>query len=262
RWVEEREWFESALFDQMRQWLEEDPGGGGKLRPMKYNADNPMPMPVSNHFSKTIAASANSLGADLPRMVGLSDNYDQQNRAAAEAAERAIDAANRESGMEFLNPKLQKQVPLFGTGVTWDTIDVTQTSESIPTVETDPQGQEVTGDVQQVPTPRIKSEVPTIFEIYLPRDCRDPNLTPLVLRVHRKPTEELKLTYPDLAEDIAPDDKTATLGSSLSFYYIDALRRLTFGSTANLDDIEPKTVVYEMWCEWTALPEETRDAIE
>src|SRR5208283_3283586 len=67
---------------------------------------------------------------------------------------------------------------------------------------------------------------------------------------------------PDLAEDIAPDDKTATLGSSLCFYYIDALRRLTFGSTANLDDIEPKTVVYEMWCEWTALPEETRDAIE
>src|ERR1700744_4941901 len=69
RYPEEREWFESGLFYQLRQWLEKDPTNSKVLRPMRTDDKKPWPMPVSNYFSQTIDLNANSLGAALPEMV-------------------------------------------------------------------------------------------------------------------------------------------------------------------------------------------------
>src|SRR5689334_20672456 len=169
RWAESREWAQAGYFDQLKQWLEEDQQTK-RLRPMKPTAGQKWPMPVTNHFSKTISTNANSLGAGIPEMLALSDNYDARNRRAAEAAGNAIDEANRESGMEILNPTLARQTVLWGLGVTEDTIAFDGTVE-VPTIadpEQQPEGEVMApeGDVndtpnvtgtQKVPTPRLKT---------------------------------------------------------------------------------------------------------
>src|SRR5882762_5102452 len=68
RWAEEREWYQAGMFDQLKQWLESTGDGGKRLQPIKVGKDKKWPMPVSNHFSKTIATNANSLGAAVPEM--------------------------------------------------------------------------------------------------------------------------------------------------------------------------------------------------
>lgn len=138
RWAEEREWATAGYFDQLKQWLDEDPQAGNKLRPMSKKKDNKWPMPVTNLFSKTIASNANALGADIPRMLATSDNYDGRNRRAAEAAENCIDAANRESGMEVLNPRLARMVPLWGLGCTYDTIAFDHSTVEVPQIQASP----------------------------------------------------------------------------------------------------------------------------
>lgn len=138
RFAEEREWATAGYFDQLKQWLEEDPQSN-KLRPMTKKKDSKWPMPVTNLFSKTIATNANALGADVPRMLAMSDNYDARNRRAAEAAENVIDAANRESGMEVLNPTLAKRVVLWGMGCTYDTIAFDHSTVEVPEIGTQEQ---------------------------------------------------------------------------------------------------------------------------
>jgi hypothetical protein len=132
RYAEESEWAVAGYFDQMKQWLEEDTQSGNKLRPMTKKKGGKWPQPVTNLFSKTIATNANSLGADIPEMQAQSDNYDARNRRAAEAAENVIDAANRESGMEILNPTLARRVVLWGLGCTFDTIAFDHSTVEVP----------------------------------------------------------------------------------------------------------------------------------
>src|SRR5579859_224863 len=120
RYAEEREWASAGYFDQLKQWLDEDPQG--RLRPMSRKKDQKWPMPVTNLFSMVISANAGRLGSDIPRMAATSDTYDGRNRQAAEAAERVIDAANRESGMDVLNPTLARRTVLWGLGCSSDTI--------------------------------------------------------------------------------------------------------------------------------------------
>lgn len=133
RYAEEREWATAGYFDQLKQWLDEDPQTN-KLRPMTKKKDQKWPQPVTNLFSKTIATNANALGADIPEMLALSDNYDAANRRAAEAAENVIDAANRESGMEILNPTLARRVVLWGLGCTYDTIAFDHSTVEVPDI--------------------------------------------------------------------------------------------------------------------------------
>jgi hypothetical protein len=52
RWAEEREWFQTGMFDQLKQWLENAGVDGKKLKPMDGKGKK-WPMPVTNHFSKT-----------------------------------------------------------------------------------------------------------------------------------------------------------------------------------------------------------------
>lgn len=147
RYAEEREWATSGYFDQLKQWLDED-SQTGKLRPMTKKKGQKWPQPVTNLFSKTIATNANALGADVPRMLAMSDNYDARNRRAAEAAENVIDAANRESGMEILNPRLARMVPLWGLGCTYDTIAFDHSTVEVPQIQAAPTDQAGAGVAQ------------------------------------------------------------------------------------------------------------------
>jgi hypothetical protein len=280
RWAEEREWAQAGYFDQLKQWLDEDPQTK-RLRPMKARADQKWPMPVTNHFSKTISANANSLGAGIPEMLALSDNYDSRNRRAAEAAGNAIDAANRESGMEILNPTLARQVVLWGTGCVEDSIAFDSTVE-VPQVEepqdpnqpqdpSQPQGQpqldpdadadnapNVVGTVN-VPTPRLKSELISVFQFMLPRDAQDPNLAKEISYWKQIPVGELREMYPDYGDSFKSDDGP---NQTHSAYYMNSLRSLSYQNRSNQEAKGETCTVYIYWGDWTKLPKEVQEKIQ
>lgn len=269
RWAEEREWYQAGMFDQMKQWLESSGDGGKRLQPVKVTKDRKWPMPVTNHFSKTIATNANALGAALPEMMARSDNYDAKNRRAAEAGQRAIDAANKESGMNILNPILAKQVVLWGLGVTKDSVAFDHSTDEVPDIQMGepqpgPDGQvappepQVVGTVQ-VPSARINTELPTVFEVYLPRDCKDPNLSPLVMERVRYGIGKAKELFPDYADKFKGDSEDDNDGESLANFFHNSLRSLAYGT--NSEPHDKKCVFTEVWCDWLELDKETQDAI-
>jgi hypothetical protein len=251
RWAEEREWFESGMFYQMKQWLESDENNKKKLVPIKKSAEKKFPMPVSDHFSKTINTNAGFLGSALPRMQAMADNYDSKNRRAGQAAENAIDAANQESGMNVLNPQLAKRVMLFGLGVTKDTVAFDHSSDEVP--EETQQGVEPVN----IPTPRLDTELPMIFNVYLPRDCKDPNLAPLIIERIRKPIGAWKELYPDT--EFTKDDGKSEADESLAFYYVESLRSLSMITQPQEDN---NVTLTEAWFDWSELGEEEQDAVE
>lgn len=269
RYPEEREWFETGLFYQLRQWLDKDPGNSKILRPMKVDKKKPWPMPVSNYFSQTIDLNANSLGAAIPQMNAQPDNYDAVNRRAAEAAERAIDEANRESGFINLNPQLALHTAMWGLGCTKDTIHASGT-EQVPTIETqqvqtgtDPQGQpvygeqDVPGEATEVPTNKLKTELLTPFEYYLLRGY-DPNECPQIIEHRGMEVGVLREKYPDHAERIQPEGKPE---GNLALYFKRTLERLMQGSAGQEED-EHKTIVKTIWVTWTRLPKNVQDALK
>lgn len=270
RWAEEREWYQAGMFDQMKQWLESTGEGGKRLQPVKTGKDKKWPMPVTNHFSRTIATNANSLGAAIPEMMGRSDNYDARNRRAAEAAENAIDAANKESGMNILNPILAKQVVLWGLGITKDTVAFDHSTDEVPDIQQPepqmgPDGQLVEQQPQvmgtiQVPSARINTELPTVFEVMIPRDCRDPNLSPVVLEKVRYNVGKAKELYPDWAEKFAPDSDNDTDGESLANFFHNSLRSLAYGT--NSEPHEKKIQLTEVWTDWNELDKSAQDALQ
>lgn len=306
RYAEEREWATAGYFDQLKQWLEEDPQTN-KLRPMTKKKDQKWPQPVTNLFSKTIATNANSLGADIPEMIALSDNYDARNRRAAEAAENVIDAANRESGMELLNPTLARRVVLWGQGCTYDTIAFDHSTVEVPDIpeqasssvaqqatsatddDAEPQsanagtsqsdntyGGDVSGTqdgpvsqrleaspeiqasgVETVPTARLKTYLLTPFEVYLPRDAQDINLTDWQVIRWRRPLGEVKENYPDFAEKFTKDDDTA----GLAFYYLNTLRSLSYQNARSNEADEEYCTLTILWSNWTTIPESVQKEI-
>lgn len=269
RWAEEREWFQAGMFDQLKQWLESSGQDNKRLKPIDSKGKK-WPMPVTNHFSKTIATNANALGAEIPQMLGKSDNYDAKNRRAAEAAENAIDAANTESGMNILNPILARQIVLWGLGITKDTVVFDHSTDEVPDVQTPPptpgpdgqpveQPPQVVG-TEQVPSARIKTELPTVFEIYLPRDCQDANLAGIVCERRRVPAGLARELYPDFADQFKGDDDTETDGESLANYFHNALRWLAYGQQQDPDG--KRVCLLEAWCDWNELGEDEQEAIE
>jgi hypothetical protein len=131
RVAEEREWMEAGLFYQRRQWLEwED--GKRKWKIQKQDKAKPRPMPVSNYFAKAVNANANAF--DSPRIMATALDDDELTRRAAEYMERAKEAIDQESGMDFNNPLLSKHRTLWGMGVIKDVIDdaITQGVEQMP----------------------------------------------------------------------------------------------------------------------------------
>src|SRR5579863_5762503 len=68
RFAEEREWYEEALFYQRRQWLKWD-DSNKRWSVVKQDPEKPRPMPVTNHFARTINAAANQLSSGLVRVI-------------------------------------------------------------------------------------------------------------------------------------------------------------------------------------------------
>lgn len=135
RFAEEREWYESALFYQRRQWLSWN-SNTKRWQLIKKDPTRPKPMPVTNHFARTVNANCNQLGAKPPAMVATPHDDSDSKRKAAETAELAIKAIDKEAGMRILTPVLAKHTVLWGIGVTKDFFDYSKStgSTSIPDI--------------------------------------------------------------------------------------------------------------------------------
>ncbi len=303
RFAEEREWMQSALFYQRRQWLDWEEGSR-KWVAQKQDSKKPRPMPVSNYFAKTINANANSLGAELPKMLATPTDDDPGNRLAADMAEKAKDAIDKESGIRMLNPLLAKHVPLWGVGCTKDVFDISLTNGmvKVPVVgiaETtmvgclDCGGSYDVGPVDQVPSQggssayptipcpqcgsnttipysdlheevqevnqfskgKITTEVVPIFEVFLPRDCGNPNLAKRVLQRCRKSVGALRRLFPQHSEEIKTDSVT-----DLHEHYFEALKSLVNYSYMQEQSHECASYT-EMWTDWDELPEKLQELL-
>ncbi len=302
RWAEEREWYEAALFYQRRQWLSWD-GEGRRWKQIKQDSKRPRPMPVSNYFAMTINANANQLAARLPRMQASPLSDDDRDRRAADMAEKAIPAVDKESGMAVMNPLLAKHTVLWGMGVTKDIFDASLSTgrTRVPKLEVSrtkmvgcldcggsydvpaaPGGTAAGGDGQRETCPqcgshtivpyekacaqatgsnsygrgRLVTEVRPIFEVFLPRDCQNPNLAKRICQRYRKPIGELRRMFPDEAEEIQADATT-----EVNEVYLEALRSIVAYSWLNEQTAQCATVT-EVWADWDELTEDVQDAIE
>lgn len=297
RFAEDREWYQQALFFQLKQWLSIR---NNRWAPIEQDPKKPVPMPVSDYFSKTINANANSLGAAIPEIETTPDDTDTVNRRAAEAAESIMEELDKETGMDVLNPILAKHTTLWGLGCVKDTVDNSyatgmsdipgmdlqnssvnvcqqcgymavgsQTQQpSLPTMEPpapeqpcpqcaapmsaeslmEPQA----GDMQSFPKGKLTSEVVKVFEIYLPRDCRDANLSPLITHRFRRSKNRAKSLFPDAGE--LPTDSSRDIPQ----FYADALQSLVMSGQENSDLV----TFTEIWCDWVELDSDVQEAIE
>jgi hypothetical protein len=104
---------------------------------------------------------------------------------------------------------------------------------------------------------KIKSRLISCFEIYVSRECDDPNLAPRVLERTRRPVGELRRMHPEVADDIHED---STL--DISQYRLQTLRSMmgyTFGSEDRAKDL---ATVCEVYSEWDEIPKKLQDMLE
>lgn len=298
RFAEDRTWYEQALVYQMKQWLKL--GTSGKWEQIPQDPKKPVPMPVSDYFSKTISANANSLGAAIPEIEATPDDTDTVNRRGAEAAESCMDELDKETGMDILNPILAKHTTLWGMGCVKDTVDNSyatgvseipsvdmQTSQvnvcqqcghmaagdqpqqpSLPTMQppAPPQNcpqcsspmqseslnEPQVGDMNSFPKGKLNSEVVKMFEVYLPRDCRDANLSPIITQRFRRSKNRAQSLFPDAGELPCDDAR------DIPQFYADALQSLVMSGQSNSDLV----TFTEIWCDWCELDEDVQEAIE
>lgn len=303
RFAEEREWYEDALFYQRRQWLKWD-NSNKRWSLVKQDPDKPRPMPVTNHYARTINAVANQLASGNPRVNGIPLDDSDAARRGAEFAEQACRAIDRESDFKILKPLLGKHTVLWGAGVTKDFYDsgISNGVVNIPQIEvqttTDlgcmdcgnvaditpelaanpgapaPGQQEapcpscgsmntvswesntpVTTEVKQFSKGRICTEVRPIFEIFVPRDCQNPNLATKIQQRYRKPLQVAKRIWGDQAKDLKPDQK-----NEIHEIYLEALRSLVNYNYMHDQSSESVTIT-ETWSDFDQLPEELQEKL-
>lgn len=314
--------YESALFFQRRQWLRWN-DSTRRFDQIKNNPDKPKPMPVSNYFAKAINDNANQL--ETPKMTTTPGDDSDANRRGAQYGQRVLPAIDRETGFEILRPLLSKHVPLWGMGITWDSVDTSASSgvdyagelsmqkspmvscldcgqaspvtQQAPTtqagnqqpdsdpnkpnlamgdtgeLDTEPEDQPncplcgssntvpfsknsmSAESVEEFPKGRLCTEIVPLFEVYLPRDCRNPNLAKKQCRRFRKPLSRLKAQYGDRAKNIkaeAPYD--------IHQIYMEALRALVNYNYMHEQTMETTTIT-EIWCDWDELPAKVQDRL-
>lgn len=305
RFAEEREWYEDALFYQRRQWLKWD-NSNKRWSLVKQDPDKPRPMPVTNHFARTVNAVANQLGSGQPKVQGVPLDDSDQARRGADFAETACRSIDKESDFPILKPILAKHTVLWGIGVTKDFYDSSlsngtvripqvevQTSTSLgcldcgnvadlgPEMAASPDAQApgqqeapcptcgsqntvgwqsqnpVTASVKEFSKGRICTEVRPIFEVFVPRDCQNPNLAPVVQHRYRKPLSVVKRLWGARAEDVKADQK-----NEIHEIYLEALRSLVNYNYMH-DQMAESCTVTETWTDFDQLPENLqKDLIE
>lgn len=303
RFAEEREWYEDALFYQRRQWLKWD-NSNKRWSLVKQDQDKPRPMPVTNHFARTINAVANQLSSGQMRLSAVPLDDSPRNRRAADFAVKACKAIDKESDFRILTPLLGKHTTLWGMGVTKDFYDSSRSNGTVrvPQIEVQTAQQlgcldcgnvtDITADLaanpgapqpeqQQVPCPncgsretlswqshtpvtasvkefskgRISTEVRPIFEIFVPRDCQNPNLAPKIQQRYRKPLSVAKRIWPDTAKEIKADSKI-----EIHEIYLEALRSLVNYNYMHDQTAESVTIT-ETWCDFDQLPDELQEQL-
>ena len=303
RFAEEREWYEEALFYQRRQWLNWD-SANKRWSLVKQNPNKPRPMPVTNHFARTINAVANQLASGVPKVSAIPLDDSDRNRRGAEFAEQACKAIDKESGFRILTPLLGKHTTLWGMGVTKDFYDTSAGTGTVsvpdyqmgsstqlgclncgnvadmgPAMAAQP-GSEAPGQ-QQAPCPqcggyetvswqsqaiqqttvkkfskgKIVTEVRPIFEVFVPRDCQNPNLAKIVLQRYRKPLGEARRMW-GRAKKLQADSKM-----EIHEIYLEALRSLVNYNYMH-DQTAESTTVQETWADFDVLPEKLQKSLE
>lgn len=303
RFAEEREWYEEALFYQRRQWLKWD-DSNKRWSLLKQDPKKPRPMPVTNHFARTINAVANQLGSGSPKVSAIPLDDSDRNRRGAEFAEQACRAIDKESGFRILTPLLAKHTTLWGMGVTHDFYDSSAGTGTVsvpdyqmgsstqlgcldcgnvadmgPAMAAQP-GAEAPGQ-QQAPCPqcggyqtvswqsqaiqqttikqfakgKICTEVVPLFEIFIPRDCQNPNLAGVMQRRWRKPLGKVKSLW-KRAEKIKADQKM-----EIHEIYLEALRSLVNYNYMHDQTAESVTIT-ATWADFDELPEKLQEALE
>jgi hypothetical protein len=302
RFAEEREWYEDALFYQRRQWLKWD-SSNKRWSLVKQDPDKPRPMPVTNHYARTINAVANQLSSGTPKVNGIPLDDSDKARRGAEFAEQACRAVDRESDFKILKPLLGKHTVLWGVGVTKDFYDsgISNGVVNVPQIEVQtsrelgchdcgqvgeiPPTPEVSGgdiaagqlpcpncgssntenwttntpvttEVRQFSKGRICTEVRPIFEIFVPRDCQNPNLAPKIQQRYRKPLQVAKRIWGERAEDLRADQK-----NDIHEIYLEALRSLVNYNYMH-DQTSESVTITETWSNFDELPEELQELLE
>lgn len=105
---------------------------------------------------------------------------------------------------------------------------------------------------------RIKSEIISAFEIYVPRDCDDPNLSRRVIERTRRSLGKLRQQFPDKAEQIKSD-----ASMDISQYRLETLRSMngyTLGSEGR--NYKDSCLYSEVWAEWDEVPKKLQEMIE
>jgi hypothetical protein len=245
RLAEEQDWYLSGLYAGGTQWVKRGKMANGKSGIVPIEPSDKWSMPVTDHYSKTLAVNATALGAVLPRITAMSANYDARNRRAASYAEAAIDVANKESGLDVLNAILAIQVVQWGISVVKEVVAFDHSTEDVPLLaEQTPFGVDVqpgqtpslsgdpsnpgseqvdpktgepvdTGDpnvvgTERVMAPRLNAQLPTPFCCYIPRDCGDPNLAKETYERVSFDTSEARMMFPDYADELE-DSPTTTI---------------------------------------------------
>ncbi len=301
--AEGREWYESALFYQRRQWLKWD-DSNKRWSLVKVDKQKPRPMPVTNHFARTINAVTNQLASGKPKKNGVPLDDSDANRRAAEYAEKACKAIDKESNADLLWPILGKHSVLWGMGVTKDYWDSSSSNGTIKIPQLQIQSQQMLGCIdcgnvanispdmaanpgapapeqqgapcpscnsmqtigwqEHAPVPvgvkqfskgRICTEVRPLFEMFIPRDCQNPNLAKVVQQRYRMPLSEAKRMWGDRAKDLKADQKQET-----PEIYLDALRSLVNYNYMH-DQTNESISVTETWVDFGRLPEKLQDQL-
>lgn len=105
---------------------------------------------------------------------------------------------------------------------------------------------------------KIKSRIVSCFEIYVSRECDDPNLARRILERTRRPIGEIRRMHPEIADEIKEDAKL-----DISQYRLQTLRSMmgyTLGSEGRSS--KDQVTVSELWSEWDELPKKLQDMLE
>ena len=115
--------------------------------------------------------------------------------------------------------------------------------------------QPVTTEVKEFSKGRMVTEVRPPFEVFIPRDCQNPNLARKVQHRYRKPLSEAKRIWGEKAEKLKADSKL-----EIHEIYLEALRSLVNYNYMH-DQTSESVTITETWVQFDQLAEKLQDTL-